>query len=404
MALTQRSQDAVLLALQAPTGIPRSSTLATTTDPANPPRRSADLLSHFYEAIYDLSPESHLSRFLKVLLGDAGIGSLRKRYIVARMQSVLLTSRYQDLDKFYGNLFGFQRLAREVLTTSPYFMATPDEWDIIDSRDSSYRARVEQFSRSLHLGATPMGMAGVSSALLGGAEVRVYETYSFVDQNEETPGYDPLATGNTYGDIEADYSSYEVLQAGTYADIEGGSGGYGRTTSDNRSEFIVRPKRAITLEETYELVKVLQRLKPAQALLTIDARGVGIHRPTLLRNVSADSVYWEVEAKVAPRKDVVGAYDRAETDTVAAAMPRAAFNGYQGEAWSYNADIAAFSSYTEDADGRVLTRYDYERVDLMDRTIDYPPNKGLADQTALLLGRYASDGVLAINAAERLGT
>lgn len=357
MAVTLRSRDAALLALQAPTGIPRSSTLDTITDPANPPRRSQDLLSHFYEGLYDLSPESHLTRFVKVLLGDASVGSLRKRYLVARTQSMLLTSRYSDLDRFYGGLFGLKRLTGEVLPTSPYATATPAEWDIIDARDSSYRARVEQFSRSLMLAGTPEGLAGTASAILGGTEVRVYETFVSVDL--------------------------------------GLSPGYGRTTPDNRSEFIVRPQRPISTEETYALVRVLERLKPASALMTIDSIGTGLYRPVVLRDVATDSAYWEVETQVAARVDVASAYPNADEDSTPMVQPRPAFTGYQGEAWSYNGDIAAFSSYTEAPAGdEVLTRYNYERVESPSATVDYTPDRAFADQTSLLLGRYASDGVL----------
>ena len=112
------STNPVLLALQAPTGLPRSSQLSTVTDPITATQRTSDRMRHFFPDVYDLSPESHLSRFVKVLIGDAGIGGLTKQYAVARQQSFLLTTRYNDLDRFYGAVLGFRRMSSETLDIS----------------------------------------------------------------------------------------------------------------------------------------------------------------------------------------------------------------------------------------------------------------------------------------------
>jgi hypothetical protein len=399
MARSTYDDTAVLLARQAPTGAPLPEGVTPVSDPIVTVPRSTDMLAHFFDGLYDKSPESHLSRLLKVLLGDAGMGALRKRYATARFQQVILTTHYSDLDRLYGSLFGFRRVTAEALDIDPYFEdSTPEEWEAIEARDAAYRNRVEQFSRALPLGATKAGMEAVASAVLGGTEVSVYETYLLVDENGDNAGGAPIPVGaRTYGDIEQQYRFYGEIQRGTYGDAEGGSGSFGRTTTQNRSEFIVRPKRAITLEETYELIRVLSRLKPAEALLTVDSQGVAIHTPVKLRAVAADSTYWEVATKVAPANPVADAYLRIHADkSTPVPQPRPAFSGYQGEAWSYNSDVIKVSSYTEspDAPHPIKATSNYETIYRSGKPVTFTANRALVDSTRLLLGRSVSDGVL----------
>lgn len=388
------STNPVLLNLQSPTGIPRSSRLSSVTDPLGAVPRVADQLAHFWPGLYDLNPESHLSRFLKVLLGDSGIGAVAKQYTVSRLHSVVMTTRYNDLDRLYGGLLGMRRMASESLGTNPYTEdATPEEWEVIDARDSAYRSRVETFSRAMTLGATPEGMAALAQAVTG-VECRVHEAYLDVDDEFSVPAPAP-ETGRTYGDVEDDFGFYGAMNRGSYADVEGGFAVFGGSgdTDSNRSEFIVSPKRMLSLEETYELSLVLRRFKPAGALLRISPQGVPVHRPIIPRHVYADSVHWEVSAKVAPKKDVESAYGRSLGPGVPTSQPRAAFSGYQGEAWSYNADVASVFSYTVGEDGEVSDRYNYQRVMVGDTPHDYVPAEALASQQAILSGRLVSDGV-----------
>lgn len=400
------STDAVLLALQAPTsGAPRSARLDSVTDPLLPPRSAASRLDHLFAGLYDLRAESHLSRLLKVLLGDAGTGQLRKRYLVARMASVVLTTRFGDLDRLYGALLGFPRLSGEQLDISPYLdAATPEEWEEVDARDARYRSRVEQFSRAIALAATPAGMAAAAQALLS-VECQVYETWSLIDETGGNVGGSPPPVGaRTYGDVETFYVTYNSMQVGSYADVEGGTGSFGRTTPTNRAEFVVRPLRQISLEEAYRLTRVLNRLKPARALLSVDASGVAVHTPVVIRDVSASSTHWEVRTKVVPALDVSRFYPLPSTTPVA--QPRPAFSGYQGEAWSYNSDIVTTTAYAESATGAGVSTVEYERVIGADgRPLDLTPDRALADPEALMRGRVVSDGVLlaAPYASDRAG-
>lgn len=392
------STNPVLLNLQSPTGTPRSSRLTSVTDPIGGVPRAADQLAHFWEGLYDLRPESHLSRFLKALLGDAGIGGVSKQYTVSRLHSVVMTTRYYDLDALYGSLLGVRRMASESLGNDPYTEdSTADEWAVIDDRDAAYRSRVEAFSRAMGLGATPDGMAALAQAITG-VECRVHESYLDVDEAGSVPTPAPV-TGRTYGDVEHDFGYYNAMGRGSYADIEGGFATFGGSGDfdSNRSEFVVSPKRALSLEETYELSLVLRRFKPAGSLLRIAPLGVPVHRPVIPRHVYADSVHWEVLAKVAPSKAVESAYSRSNGPGIPTSQPRAAFAGYQGEAWSFNADVSSVFSYTLGTGGEVKDKINYQRVVVNKVATDYQPARALASQQAILSGRLVSDGVAAIS-------
>jgi hypothetical protein len=213
------SANPVLLNLQAPTGVPRSSRLASVSDPlgATPPLGSR--LDHFWPGLYDLSPESHLSRLLNAILGDAGIGAVSKQFTVSRLQSMVMTTRYLDLDRLYGGLLGMRRMAVENLGMDPYVDgATPAEWEVIDAKDAAYRSRVEAFSRALSMGPTPDGMAALAQAVTG-VECVVHESYLDADDTAG-PGDNPAPPGGrTYGEVETSFIYYGFMR-NTYADIE----------------------------------------------------------------------------------------------------------------------------------------------------------------------------------------
>lgn len=390
--------DTSILSLQTTTGTPDSTVADATTSPINPPIRTTDLLAHFPDNLYDMSAESHLARFIKALIGDAGVGGIKKAFSQARFEEAVLTTHFYDLDAFFSALFGFKRLTSEVPDINPYYdVATGEQWDVQRAKDSGYRARITEFASAVQQCPTPQGLAHVAGAVLG-VECRIYESYVLVDENGgSNPGGNPIGLGvRTYGDIEQQYRFYGEMQRGTYSDLEGGIGTFGRTTTQNRQEFTVRPLREISFEETYHLIRILSRLKPSDALLTIDPQGVEVHTVTPIAGVAADSTYWEVTPKVAPAATVSYAYPvQANQPGVPIEQPRPAFAAYQGEAWSYNGDVASFLSYAEDTPGHISQTYDYDAVRESDKSmVRYTPDKALADQTELLLGRAVSDGIL----------
>jgi hypothetical protein len=391
------SSLAAILALQSPTaGLPSATQLTQVTDPLLPASNNSVNLSHFWPDLYDLSPESHLTRLLNVLLGDSGTGQLRKMYQTSHMQSVVLTAKYQDMDLFYGALLGVKRLTDEVLDIDPYTdTADPSEWAAIDARDAAYRARIEAFSRAIPHTGTPDGVVAMAQALTG-LDVSLYETYMLVDQNSgSNPGGAPSDVDTrTYGDVSTDFIYYSAMEKGTYAEIEGGSGTFGRTTDQGRNEFVVQPRGPISAEMTYHLIKVLSRMKPADALLTVDPNGVAVHTPIHIPSVRADSTYWEITSKVAASPDKAADYLRVDPNGQPVVQPRPALSAYQGESWSYNADIISTTSYVQSSTGATLPGVDFEKRIVAGQTLDYDPGKAIASVSAITLGKASASGQL----------
>lgn len=417
-----------LIGLQAPGGALTSSTLRRITDPISILPSTSSQMRHFFEGIYDLSPESHLTRFTKALLGDSGVGYLHKIYIYAKQQSVLATMRYADLDAFYGAVLDIERFSWERTDPARYFQAnTPDEWDEIDARDAGYRARIDAFSRSIALGATPSGIVGIAEALLG-TECRLYESYLMIDEGgQDTPPDLPVGV-RTYGKVEEDFDRYADMENLTYADIEGGVGTIGRSDVNDRSHFTIRPMRQISLEERYQVTKVLERFKPVGSLLSLNPEGVALHSLAKIRGVHSESVHWEVIPRAYPVPTNGNLYDPEGSDDPdmhnepygdGYDLRRPAMSGYQGEVWSYNGDVVRVRGYREIAEGLwpILpdpTDYEqritpppgfqphgytrglhesWERVHYKSGPREYHPAKGLADHITLMMGRNASDGV-----------
>lgn len=397
--------SADLLAMQAPKGVPRSEIFSTVTDPLLPPQQMSEMLAHFHEAIYDLKSEGHLARLLKVLLGDTGTSQLRKRYTYTHLSHFLLTAHYNDLDQLFAEVLGLKRFLRERLNIDVYLdAATDEEWEAIDAADASYRSRVAMFARALSLAGTPSGMVAAASAIIGD-EVRVYETYEFLD-NAETYAAVEVATTNTWGDLEwrdeamTQSQTYGGLQGRTYAGLEGSTHFEGRTVQ-GRGEFIVRPLRTITDEERLHLVRALDRIKPAEALMTIDARAAAVYTPVPVARASATSTYWHVQSRVHPDPGDAQFYARYSEDGPVE-QPKAAFSQYQGEVWNYNSDVAAVTSYVEEEDGTVVQEANFERwTDSTGQVIDQTPEKALTDPEEILRGRSVSDGVLTAPVAVR---
>lgn len=339
-----------LLNLQAPGGALASSRLRRVTDPIAAGVTPSARMRHFFEGVYDLSPGSHLSRFMEVLLGDAGVGYLSKVYAFAHSRSTLATMRYGDLDAFYGDVLGLKRMGWEHTDPDRYYRAnTPSEWDEIEAKDAAYRARIEAFSRAIGLGPTPSGLKGIATALLG-TEVRLYESYLVIDSGGEPDGgqsesYRP----RLYTEVETELGPHRVLDRMTYADIEGRHGTIGRAAVNDRAHFLIRPMRPLSSEEAYRLKVVIDRFKPVGTLFTVDHRGLAVNTKVTIRNALADSVHWRVDGLVHPKPDIRRLYVYGDDDNGQPILeqPVPAETNTQTEEWDYNGDVANVKAYRE---------------------------------------------------------
>lgn len=385
--------------LQLTPGTPGSAALQTVTQPLLVPIQTDQRFRHFPPQTYDLSPHSNLVRFLRVLMGDAGAGQLRKRLVLSRLGQALSSSYFYDLDSFYGALFGMTRDPDEQLPMDPYTdTASASDWRDAAQLDASYRQRLFQFGRAIAYGPTPVGMRLIAEAILS-VTCDVYESFVYAANTALT--YLQMQS-MIYGPANTNPPPY-TLENYTFAQLEGYTGNVPNALQ--MKQFIISPHRPVTQAEMYNVLAVIEQLKPADAIAQVVAQGPQVYTPVAVAGVWADSNYWEIESAVTVTSTGAAAPygDVAPGTVLAPTVPP--FNAYQGEQWFYNKDIAGALSYLQDIAQNVLSATDTQRIVWADGTYtDYLPTNAPLPWWMALLGRYSQDGVMAINALSGRGT
>jgi len=340
---------ASLLTLQAPPTAPINDSLTVLTSPLNIPPGIMSRLRNFPEEVYTLLPTDNLTKLLKVLLGDAGTGQLRKFSNQARLGAYLQGANFYDLDNFYGAIFNITRTASEKLPLNPYTdLGTADTWAKVRAFDASFRSRIDQLGKAISFGPSAIGMELVAEAILQ-VPCSIYESWR-------------LATG-----------------------------------FDNRRVFTVVPHLPITPEEDFALRKVLNILKPVDSVLLINDAGLSTANPVTLRGVYADSTYWELIQGVIPSPAYSDFYplDSEILPGGFREVLRPSFTEYQGEQITYGADIIGVSAYDRDSAGNITANQVIDAYTFQDgSTLYYPPSLGIAPRFFSLSGRYVSDAIL----------
>lgn len=375
-------------------------------------------LDHFPEDLYDLRAESHLSRFLSALLGDSGAGSVRKRYLIARLQSAWQSTHFFDLDRFYGAIFGAQRFTTEQLRLNPYTdTATQMEWEDVQSRDTRYRERIFALAKAIPMGGTPVGLRAAAEAITG-VECEIYESWKGIDYSL-AHGYRLPGAPRTWGEVQNDFQTYDDADGVIWDEVsyEGGSAAAASqaTFPGDRAEFVIRVKKNYSTtpeslqeraEDEYAVRQVLNRLKPANMLLVIDTSGIAQHEPLALAGCYSDSNYYEVLARVTPH--VSANVNLSPVYPVSSAqaregiipsdehvIPRPIFTQPQGTSWSYNNEVVSIRGAVLDEAGAIEATTNIELVtNYGGQVTAYGPEKGLLDPRQVEAARLAGDGAL----------
>lgn len=394
-----------LLQLQTITSNPLVSELPTATGMILPDIPAFDRLSHFPEDLYDLRPESHLVRFMKALLGENGVGSMRKRYLLAQLEQALNSTHFYDLDRFYGSLFGARRGFLGSLPMDPMTdVATPDGWDEIARYDSIFRERIIKLARAITLGGTPMGMQALAEALTG-VECDIYEVWSTLTSQG------PPGSGRTYGGVHSAYGSYGSLKTISWGQaaslIELGNLGL-----NARNEFVIRPKTVYNIsdpddarrraEDLYGVQRVINVLKPAFSMATVDDRGLAVHKVVPIASVSADSEFWEVIACVTPRDELKDIYDLfyscydkpGKPVRIEKVTPVPPFSSSQGCQWSYATEVTSVTSFIGNLDDfSTSANQDYDSVTFYDgKALAYRPEYAVIDPRQATISQTTGEG------------
>jgi hypothetical protein len=156
-------------------------------EPLGGPLHPQNYLDRFPEEVYNKTIDSHLVKFLYVLLGPAGVGWLRKNYLEARVKLEEYGVELFDLDDFYGDPLRFGRIIEEIYDDDPRGLLGREAWEKIRAKDAAYRARALDYVRGMRLGNTPAGMKLVSRSGLG-HECEIVENYKWLyDQYSDDP-------------------------------------------------------------------------------------------------------------------------------------------------------------------------------------------------------------------------
>ncbi len=427
---TSATPNTGIIPLQSDPAGPQVTGVERATNMLLPDAPTMQQLRNFPDDLYDLRESSALVRLLKVLLGDSGAGQLRKRTMVTRLESALNGANFFDLDRFYGAIFGALRNQQEVLPINPMDeTATPDEWDAIKAADASYRERIAELAKAIAMGGTIPGLQQAAEAIVQ-APVDIYESWQLLDAYGAVVTADP----NTWDETEVLYPTWQSFPStGTWNAVEG-TIQVGRTNTLTRSEIIVRPRKdyASTPEHIYDfpreenaLVRVLQKLRPAGTIVTVDPDMGDPYVETVISGLQADSEFWEIVPKVQPKTSLVGdvtdvypyspQQQAANTATVAAGgivkadvhrvLPRPPWAASQGKTWTYNGSISAVTSYTfappdstntmDAQDGTASVYTDDQLVVYRDGTeVRYTARKGVLSSQQALAAQTVADGSL----------
>jgi hypothetical protein len=251
-------------------------TVIDTTDkgivePLGAPQTVASRLDEFFpDHIYSHSRNGLLSKLLTTLVGDAGANSLKKKMLYPRLTNSLFTTYFTDIDKFYGSVYGFNRIEEEIYTIDPFVeLIDEDEWQEIRRKDSWYKSRCLEFMRALQLGTTPAGLALACQAA-SGVECSIVERWKYLDD-------------------QASDESTGVINVGATL---------------SRQEFIVIPHtNELTPKQARRISNIMHRLKPINTIFTVAPQ----EKPRVeveIRGVSATSQHFQAKRLVTGNKAV----------------------------------------------------------------------------------------------------
>lgn len=228
------------------------------------PKSTESRIAHFDETVFTGDPQSLVYKFVDALCGDAGAGMLSKHTLMTRFSAALDTIYFSDLDFLFG---GIDVLARVESESYPYDpktqMLTAEQWDEIKIKDSWYRARIRDFFEAATFGGTPRGVRAAVQCVTS--------------------------------------STCEIFEVWRYVDNFGLTQRLGRSPRSSRNEFVVKPhKQTVSTKQSRLLNQIVNRICPADTIVTIDNKGLRSSVPVTVSSSSADSSYFEVQKEVTP--------------------------------------------------------------------------------------------------------
>ena len=409
-----------ILALQVESSDPTLPTMEQHSGMLSADRSTSERLSHFDPDLYDLSDQSHLTRFMRALIGDAGVGQLRKRYAVARLQQIASGTHFYDLDGFWGSLFGIARRPEEQLPGDPIASNyLPDEWDDIHARDGRFRERVIALSKALPLGGTVAGVRAIAEAITG-VECDVFEGWQEIALSQAAD------KGRAWGDVMTKYPNWSDINGKQWSVIENRPS-ESRLVNVSRDEIWIQPKKtydymsgivnseAEDLElqaDIADIVHVLGKLAPASVFVSVNPRGLASESEIRIANTFADSEFWSVVSRVTPNDALDLSTDpyvegQPMSGFPGIVLPKPAFSQTQTMEWFYNANIKNVAgnrgvydfSWETSREGKVFGS-NFEVVSTTGdggRPVNYWASRAIMDPVTLISSLGSKDSIIQVS-------
>lgn len=342
-----------VLPLQVLTSQPTLPTLEQQTNMVSADRSTAERMTHFDPDLYDVRDTSHLSRFMRALLGDAGVGQLHKRYTLTRLESTLDGTNFYDLDGFYGSLLSVPRRADERLPVDPMDpkagMASEDDWDTMLAADARYRERIINLARALVMAGTPQGIKSMAETLMD-APCALTETWKLVDEDFAN------VPNHTWDEVMGSYANWDAMADSTWEEVSGvvhlGYEGidtpdeaYVTTYKSYEDYPTAEAQQAARAWDEAELLRVLDIIKPAGVLLSVNSSGIVNTVAVNISAVAADSEYWSITKTIYPNTDpgqraLIPVYQAtSQNGAEGISVPLPPFSGSQQFEWYANSSV-----------------------------------------------------------------
>lgn len=213
------------------------------------------LMAHFDDYVYDISETSHIRHVIEVLCGKAGMGQLLYQSVRDWLNGGVETAWLGFVDRLFEQIFGLPRIYREKDGFNPSdAILTSEEEDQVLIKEAWYKSRFIELMKGMTAGGTLQGFHYIVHALTYD-DCDIYETWRYKHQD--------FPVGRL------DYTLY--------------------------NEIVITPyNKDITEQQKELLLRVLDRLKPADSIVTIDMYGLEKTKPYKIRSITASSSYFEV--------------------------------------------------------------------------------------------------------------
>lgn len=217
------------------------------------------LMAHMSDYVYDKTSSSHIRHLVEVLCGEAGLGELLRQSVMDWLNGGVETAWLGFVDRLFAQVYGLPRVYSESFHHDVSgALLTTDELSEVLVKDAWYKARFVDLMQAMTCGGTVKGFKYAVRAITYD-DCDIYETWRYRKQQ--------FPVGRL------GYTLYNEVVIAPYASN-------------------VDPKQAELL------LRVLDRIKPADTVVTIQKQGLSQHHDYKPRSISATSSYFEVVRSV----------------------------------------------------------------------------------------------------------